>query len=136
MLSPKRTNFRKYQRKIRSTARSVPKKQLVFGTSGIKSIQFGRLNARCLEAARRAIVRHFKRNAKVWIRVFPHIGVSAKPAEVRMGKGKGAHSYWAAFVRPGDVLFEFDGIDLQKAQEAARLGSAKLPIKTEFIVKQ
>nr|YP_009647141.1 ribosomal protein L16 [Chloropicon maureeniae]QBX98816.1 ribosomal protein L16 [Chloropicon maureeniae] len=137
MLSPKRTKFRKFQRKSHAQkAICVSKKDLIFGTSGLKALQFGRIPARCLEAARRVMIRHFKRNARIWLRVFPHLGVSTKPAEVRMGKGKGPHAYWAACVRPGQVIFEFGGIDPQIAKEAARLGGTKLPVKTQFILEK
>jgi large subunit ribosomal protein L16 len=151
MLAPKKTKFRKFHRRINfsyvkrkgSRSRGIlpksslnPKTDLVFGFCGIKALEPVKLHARCIEAARRAMTRRLKRSGKIWIRVFPSISVSAKPNEIRMGKGKGPHSFWAAFVRPGQVLFEIDRVPLKDAKHACELASAKLPIRTAFIQKK
>ena len=109
---------------------------LNFGTFGIKALEECWITARQLEAARIAVTREMKRQGQVWIRIFPDKPVTKKPAEVRMGKGKGAPEYWAAVVRPGRILFEIDGVDSESAKEALRLAAQKLPIKTKFIVKR
>lgn len=132
MLQPKRTKFRK-QFKGRIHGVSKGGTELNFGTYGIKALEPERITARQIEAARRAITRHMKRAGRVWIRVFPDLPVTAKPTEVRMGKGKGSVEYWAARVAPGRVIFELDGVSEEIAREAFRLGVAKLPIKTRFI---
>ncbi|HLK23544.1 MAG TPA: 50S ribosomal protein L16, partial [Caulobacteraceae bacterium] len=108
---------------------------LNFGSHGLKSLQPERVTARQIEAARRAITRQMKRQGRVWIRVFPDLPVSDKPAEVRMGKGKGAIEYWAARVAPGRIMFEVDGVSDQTAREALRLGAAKLPIRTKVVAR-
>ncbi len=132
MLQPKRTKFRKqFKGRIKGMAKGGF--SLDFGTYGLKALEPERVTARQIEAARRAITRQMKRQGRVWIRVFPDVPVSSKPTEVRMGKGKGAPEYWAARVNPGRILFEIDGVSHEVAQEALRLGAAKLPIRTRFI---
>ena len=132
MLQPKRTKFRKqFKGRIHGAAKGGF--NLDFGQYGLKAMEPDRLTARQIEAARRAITRHMKRAGRVWIRVFPDVPVSKKPAEVRMGSGKGAPEFWAARVKPGRVLFELDGVSVQVAREALELAAAKLPIKTRFV---
>lgn len=132
MLQPKRTKFRKqFKGRIKGAAKGGF--SLDFGTFGLKALEPERVTARQIEAARRAITRQMKRQGRVWIRVFPDVPVSSKPTEVRMGKGKGAPEYWAARVHPGRILFEIDGVSHEVAEEALRLGAAKLPIRTRFI---
>ena len=132
MLSPKRTKYRKaFKGRISGAAKGGF--NLDFGSFGLKAMEPDRLTARQIEAARRAITRHMKRAGRVWIRVFPDVPVSKKPAEVRMGSGKGAPEFWAARVKPGRVLFELEGVTPQIAREALALGAAKLPIKTRFV---
>ena len=134
MLQPKRTKYRKaFKGRIRGAAKGGF--NLDFGAYGLKAMEPDRLTARQIEAARRAITRHMKRAGRVWIRVFPDVPVSKKPAEVRMGSGKGAPEFWAARVKPGRVLFELDGVPLQVAREALELAAAKLPIKTRFVAR-
>ena len=134
MLSPKRTKFRKAH-KGRIHGKAKGGYQLNFGAYGLKAMAPCRLTARQIEAARRTITRHMKRAGRVWIRVFPDLPVSQKPAEVRQGKGKGAPEYWACRIKPGRIMFEIDGVSLAIAREAMELASAKLPIKTRFIVR-
>jgi len=132
MLQPKRTKFRKqFKGRIKGAAKGGF--NLDFGTFGLKALEPERVTARQIEAARRAITRQMKRQGRVWIRVFPDVPVSSKPTEVRMGKGKGAPEYWACRVKPGRILFEIDGVSHEIAEEALRLGAAKLPIRTRFI---
>jgi len=132
MLQPKRTKFRKqFKGRIKGAAKGGF--NLDFGTFGLKALEPERVTARQIEAARRAITRQMKRQGRVWIRVFPDVPVSSKPTEVRMGKGKGAPEYWACRVNPGRILFEIDGVSHEIAEEALRLGAAKLPIRTRFI---
>ena len=107
-----------------------------FGSFGLKVTERGRLTARQIEAARRAITRHIKRGGRVWIRVFPDKPISSKPAEVRMGNGKGNPEYWVALVQPGRVIYELDGVDEELAREAFRLAAAKLPLKSIFVTRQ
>src|SRR6202012_1730713 len=134
MLSPKRTKFRKqFKGRIHGAAKSGT--QLNFGEYGLKAMEPERLNAREIEAARRAITRGMKRAGRVWIRIFPDFPVSKKPAEVRMGAGKGAPEFWAARVKPGRILFELDGVPVIVAKEALALAAAKLPIKTRFVAR-
>src|SRR5213596_1147659 len=134
MLQPKRTKFRKaHKGRIRGLATSA--KDLTFGQFGLKATEPERVTARQIEAARRALTRHMKRAGRVWIRVFPDVPVSKKPAEVRMGSGKGAPELWVARVKPGRVLFEIDGVTVQTAKEALSLAAAKLPIKTRFVAR-
>ena len=132
MLQPKRTKFRK-QFKGRINGAAKRGTQLNFGEYGLKAMEPERLNAREIEAARRAITREMKRAGRVWIRVFPDLPVSKKPVEVRMGKGKGSVEYWAARVHPGRILFEVDGVPPDVAKEALRLGAMKLPIITRVV---
>ena len=134
MLSPKRTKFRKAH-KGRIHGMSKGGTTLNFGAYGLKATSPERITARQIEAARRAITRHLRRTGRLWIRVFPDVPVSSKPAEVRMGKGKGAPSHWVAPVRPGRIMFEVDGVPLETAQEALRLGAQKLPVKCKFVVR-
>ena len=132
MLQPKKTKFRKMQKgKMKGFAQRGH--QLSFGSFGIKALEETWITARQIEAARIAVTRYMKRQGQVWIRIFPDKPVTSKPAEVRMGKGKGAPEYWAAVVRPGRVLFECDGVSKEVAQEALRLAAQKLPIKTKFV---
>ena len=133
MLQPKRTKYRKFQKgsiggKISNTS------VLRFGSFGMKSLCAGRLNAQVIESARRAITRKLRRNGQVWIRIFPDIAVSEKPAEVRMGKGKGNPSFWICRIQPGQVLFELEGISIELAKQAIFLASKKIPFSTQFIV--
>ena len=135
MLSPKKTKFRKaHKGRIHGNAKGGS--SLNFGSYGMKALQPNRITARQIEAARRAITRHIKRQGRVWIRVFPDVPVTKKPVEVRMGKGKGAVEFWACRVKPGRVMFELDGVSESLAKEAFELASAKLPIKTKFISRQ
>ncbi|MGI9524753.1 MAG: 50S ribosomal protein L16 [Hyphomicrobiaceae bacterium] len=134
MLQPKRTKFRKAMKgRIKGAAKGGT--SLNFGSHGLKAVEPERITARQIEAARRAITRHMKRAGRVWIRVFPDLPVSSKPAEVRMGKGKGSPEYWAAKVHPGRIMFELDGVSDELAREALKLGAAKLPIKTRIITR-
>lgn len=132
MLSPKRTKFRKaHKGRIHGNAKGAT--QLNFGSHGLKATSPERVTARQIEAARRAITRHMKRAGRVWIRIFPDVPVSQKPAEVRQGKGKGAPEYWAARVKPGRIMFEIDGVDDGTAREALALAAAKLPCRTRVV---
>ena len=134
MLQPKRTKFRKVMKgRIKGAAKGGT--ALNFGSHGLKAVEPERITARQIEAARRAITRHMKRAGRVWIRVFPDLPVSSKPAEVRMGKGKGSPDYWAARVNPGRIMFELDGVSDELAREALKLGAAKLPIKTRIVTR-
>ena len=135
MLQPKRTKYRKMM-KGRNRGLSHRGSKVDFGEFGLKAVSRGRLTARQIEAARRAMTRKVKRGAKIWIRVFPDKPITKKPAEVRMGKGKGAPEYWAATISPGRMLFECDGVDENVAREALRLAAQKLPIKTKFIIRR
>lgn len=132
MLQPKRTKFRK-QHKGRIHGLSKGGTDLNFGAFGLKAMEPERVTARQIEAARRAMTRHMKRAGRVWIRIFPDLPVSSKPAEVRMGKGKGSPDYWACRVKPGRIMFEIDGVSEEIAREAMRLAAAKLPIKCRFV---
>ncbi|WP_259780394.1 50S ribosomal protein L16 [Aestuariispira ectoiniformans] len=132
MLSPKRTKFRKaHKGRIHGNAKGGT--SLNFGGFGLKALEPGRITARQIEAARRALTRHIKRQGKVWIRIFPDVPVSQKPAEVRMGKGKGTPEYWAARVKPGRIMFEMDGVQGETARRAFELAAAKLPIKCKVV---
>ena len=134
MLQPKRTKFRKaHKGRIHGNAKSGT--TLNFGTYGLKALKPGRLNARQIEACRRAITRHIKRAGRIWIRVFPDVPVSKKPTEVRMGKGKGSPEFWAAKVKPGRIMFELDGVEAELAKEALRRGQAKLSIDTRIVTR-
>ena len=132
MLQPKKTKFRKqFKGRIHGVAKGAT--SLDYGEYGLKAMEPERITARQIEAARRALTRHMKRAGRVWIRVFPDVPVSSKPAEVRMGKGKGAPEYWVARVKPGRIMFEIDGVSVEIAREALTLAAAKLPIKTRFV---
>jgi large subunit ribosomal protein L16 len=134
MLQPSRTKYRKaHKGRIHGAAKGGF--SLNFGAFGLKAVEPGRVTARQLEAARRAVTRHLKRVGRVWIRVFPDVPISRKPAEVRMGSGKGSPEYWVCRVHPGRVMFEIDGVPRALAQEAFDLASAKLPIKTRFVAR-
>ncbi len=134
MLSPKRTKFRKAH-KGRIHGKAKGGFMLNFGAFGLKALQPERITARQIEAARRAMTRHMKRAGRVWIRIFPDVPVSQKPAEVRMGSGKGTPEFWACRVKPGRILFELDGVPKALAREACALAAAKLPIKTRFVTR-
>ncbi len=132
MLSPKRSKFRKaHKGRIHGHAKSGY--QLNFGSYGLKAAAPERVTARQIEAARRAITRHMKRAGRVWIRIFPDVPISRKPAEVRQGKGKGTPEYWACRVKPGRIMFEVDGVPIETARRAFVLAAAKLPLKTRFV---
>jgi large subunit ribosomal protein L16 len=134
MLSPKRTKYRKaHKGRIHGAAKGGY--ALNFGSYGLKAAEPDRLTARQIEAARRAITRHLKRAGRVWIRIFPDVPVSTKPAEVRMGSGKGAPEFWVARVHPGRIMFEIDGVPRDLAKRAFELAAAKLPIKTRFVTR-
>lgn len=134
MLQPKRTNYRKaHKGRIKGVAKGGF--TLSFGGYGLKALEPERVTARQIEAARRAITRAMKRAGRVWIRIFPDVPVSSKPAEVRMGSGKGAPEFWAARVKPGRIMFEIDGVPLETAKEALTLGAAKLPIRTKIVAR-
>jgi large subunit ribosomal protein L16 len=134
MLQPKRSKFRKaHKGRIHGQAKGGT--SLNFGSHGLKAIEPERISARQIEAARRAITRHMKRAGRVWIRIFPDVPVTKKPAEVRMGSGKGSPELWVARVKPGRIMFELDGVSDQVAREALVLGAAKLPIKTRIVTR-
>ena len=134
MLQPKSTKFRKQQKgRLRGMAQRG--NRVSFGEFGLKATTGGRLTARQIEAARRAITRHVKRGAKVWIRIFPDKPISKKPLEVRQGKGKGNVEYWVAQIKPGTVLYEMEGVPEELAREALRLAAAKLPLQTTFATR-
>ena len=134
MLQPMRTKFRKaHKGRIHGVATSG--QNLSYGQFGLKAVEPDRVTARQIEAARRCITRHMKRVGKLWIRIFPDVPVSLKPAEVRMGSGKGSTEFWACRVHPGRIMFEIDGVPEQTAREAFALAAAKLPIKTKFITR-
>lgn len=134
MLQPARTKYRK-QQKGRNTGVALRGAKVSFGEFGLKAIERGRLTSRQIEAARRAMTRHIKRGGRIWIRIFPDKPVSQKPAEVRMGNGKGSPEYYVAEIQPGKVLYEMDGVNEELAKEAFRLAAAKLPIKTVFTIR-
>lgn len=134
MLSPKRTKFRKaFKGRIHGMAKGGT--TLNFGAYGLKAVEPERVTARQIEAARRAMTRHMKRVGRVWIRVFPDVPVTQKPAEVRQGKGKGSVEYWVAKVKPGRIMFEIDGVTQEVARRAFELAAAKLPLKTRFVMR-
>lgn len=135
MLQPARTKYRK-QQKGRNKGVATRGSKVSFGEYGLKAITRGRLTSRQIEAARRAMTRHIKRGGRIWIRIFPDKPVSQKPAEVRMGNGKGNPEYFVSEIQPGKVLYEMDGVDEVTAREAFRLASAKLPILTTFVIRQ
>ena len=132
MLSPKKTKYRK-QFKGRIHGNAKGNYELNFGSYGLKAMQPERITSRQIEAARKAITRQLKRVGRLWIRIFPDVPVSKKPAEVRMGKGKGSVEFWACRVKPGRIMFEVDGVDINEAKKAMTLASAKLPIKCKFV---
>lgn len=132
MLMPKRVKYRKQQRG-RMKGKANRGSKIAFGQFGLKALQPGWITARQIEAARIAMTRHIKRGGKVWIRVFPDKPVTEKPAETRMGKGKGSPEYWVAVVKPGRILFELGGVSEELAREALRLASHKLPVQTKFV---
>jgi large subunit ribosomal protein L16 len=132
MLSPKRTKYRKAH-KGRIHGKAKGGSSLNFGSFGLKSLSPGRITARQIEAARRAMTRHMKRLGRVWIRVFPDVPVSKKPAEVRQGKGKGTPEFWACRIKPGRIMFEIDGVPSGTARRAFELAAAKLPLQTRFV---
>lgn len=135
MLQPKRTKFRKqFKGRIKGDAKGGS--DLNFGSFGLKATEPERVTARQIEAARRAMTRHMKRQGRVWIRIFPDVPVTSKPTEVRMGKGKGSVDFWACKVKPGRVMFEIDGVGEDIAREALRLAAMKLPIKTRVVVRE
>lgn len=131
MLQPKRTKYRK-QFKGRNRGVATRGNKVSFGEFGLKAVEHGRITARQIEAARRAMSRHLKRGGKIWIRIFPDKPISKKPLEVRQGKGKGNVEYWVALVQPGRVMFEIEGVSVELAKEALTLAAAKLPVKTLF----
>ncbi len=134
MLSPKRTKYRKaHKGRIHGNAKAGT--SLNFGAFGLKAMTPGRVTARQIEASRRAITRHMKRSGRIWIRIFPDVPVSQKPAEVRQGKGKGTPEYWACRVKPGRIMFEVDGVPQELAKSALELAAAKLPVQTRFVVR-
>jgi large subunit ribosomal protein L16 len=134
MLQPKRTKFRK-QFKGRNRGLATTGSKVSFGEYGLKAVERGKITARQIEAARRAMTRHIKRGGKIWIRVFPDVPVSKKPLEVRMGKGKGNVEFWVCKIQPGRVLYEMEGVTETIAREAFRLASAKIPFKTSFVFR-
>ena len=135
MLQPKKTKFRKAH-KGRIHGKAKGGFELNFGEFGLKTLDAGRITSRQIEAARRAMTRYIARGGRIWIRIFPDVPVSKKPAEVRMGKGKGSVEYWVAKVKPGRIMYEITGVEEEKAREAMRLASMKLPVKTRFVKRQ
>ncbi|HKF95440.1 MAG TPA: 50S ribosomal protein L16 [Gammaproteobacteria bacterium] len=134
MLQPKRTKFRK-QQKGRNRGLALVGNRVSFGEYGLKATTRGRITARQIEAARRAMTRHVKRGGKIWIRIFPDKPVTKKPLEVRQGKGKGNVEYWVAQIQPGSMLYEMEGIEEDVAREALKLAAAKLPVRTVFVTR-
>jgi large subunit ribosomal protein L16 len=135
MLQPKRAKYRK-QMRGRMKGKATRGTQVAFGEFGLQALEPAWVTARQIEAARRAIVRHVRRRGKYWIRIFPDKPVTAKPAETRMGKGKGSVDHWVAVVKPGRIMFELSGVSEEMAREAMRLASHKLPIKCQFVKRQ
>jgi len=135
MLAPKKVKFRKMQ-KGRRRGLAYRGSTINFGDYGLVALEAGWISSRQIESARVAITRQMKRTGKLWIRIFPDKPVTAKPAETRMGKGKGAPEYWVAVVKPGRIMFEFEGVDIEDAKEAVRLAGHKLPIKTKIIYRE
>lgn len=134
MLMPKKTKFRKIRKgKIKGVAAN--NQYVAFGAFGLQTMQAGRISSRQIEAARQAMTRYIKRGGKIWIRIFPHIAVTKKPQDVKMGSGKGNPEYFAAKVKPGMIMFEMDDVSEEQAREALRLAAHKLPVKTKFVVK-
>lgn len=135
MLQPKKTKFRKAH-KGRIHGKAKGGFTLNFGDYGLKALEPARITSRQIESARRAMTRHIARGGRIWIRMFPDVPVSGKPAEVRMGKGKGSTEYWIARIKPGRIMYEMTGVDEEIAREAMRLASMKLPVKTRFVSRQ
>ncbi|MAC66428.1 MAG: 50S ribosomal protein L16 [Proteobacteria bacterium] len=135
MLQPARRKYRK-EHKGRNTGMAVRGSSVAFGSYGLKAITRGRLTSRQIESARRAMTRHIKRGGRIWIRIFPDKPVTKKPAEVRMGKGKGSVEFYVAEIKPGKVLYEMDGVDEGLAKQAFRLAAAKLPLSVKFVTRQ
>ena len=137
MLQPKKTKYRKYQKR-KGHDRGIAQKgtTLAYGDYGLMATSQARITARQIEAARIAITRHIRRGGRVWIRIFPDLPITKKPAEVRMGKGKGSLEAWVAPVKPGRMLFEMEGVSVELAREAMRLASMKLPVSTRFCVRE
>jgi large subunit ribosomal protein L16 len=135
MLQPKRVKYRKTHKGHRR-GRAQAGNTVVFGDFALQALESAWVTSRQIEAARRAITRHIRRGGKVWIRIFPDKPVTKKPAETRMGKGKGAPEFWVAVVKPGRILFELEGVDIKLAKEAIRLAAAKLPIRSKFVTRQ
>ena len=135
MLQPKKTKFRK-QHKMKAKGNATRGAEIAFGSFGLKSMDTAWITGRQLEAARIALTRYMKREGQSWIRVFPDKPITKKPAEVRMGKGKGAPEYWVAVIKPGTIMFEAEGVPLSIAKEAMRLASQKLPVLTKFIIRR
>ena len=134
MLQPKRTKYRK-QQKLRYNGLANRGTKVSFGSFGLKAVTSGRITNRQIESARIAMTRYMKREGKVWIRIFPDKPITAKPQEVRMGKGKGALDHWVCPIKPGRVLFELDGVPIEVAQEALRLAAQKLPVLCKFVIR-
>jgi large subunit ribosomal protein L16 len=134
MLQPKRTKYRK-QQKMRNRGLATRGNKVSFGEYGLKAVGRGRITARQIEAARRAMTRHIKRGGKIWIRIFPDKPITKKPLEVRQGKGKGSVEYWVAQIQPGRMLYEMEGVTEEIAREAFQLAAAKLPIQTTFVTR-
>ncbi len=135
MLQPKKTKFRKMH-KMKSKGNATRGAEVAFGSFGLKSLETAWVTSRQIEAARVAVTRFMKREGQIWIRIFPDKPITRKPAEVRMGKGKGAPEYWVAVVKPGRIIFEADGVPMATAKEALRLAAQKLPVITRFIVRR
>ena len=135
MLAPKKVKFRKRQR-CRLRGKAQRGNSVSFGEVGLKALEHGKITSQQIESARIAIMRHIKRGGKVWIRIFPDVPVTSKPAEVRMGKGKGAPDGWVAPVKPGRIMYEVKGVDMELMKEALKRASYKLPIKTTIVVKE
>ena len=136
MLQPKKIRWRKHHKELQRLRGITPRgASLNFGTYGLKAMEAGRITARQIEAARIAMTRHIKRQGHIWIRIFPDLPVSSKPAEVRMGKGKGNPEYWVAAVRLGRILYEMEGVEKSVAREALTLAASKLPIRTKFVIR-
>jgi len=135
MLMPKRVKYRKLQRG-RMSGKATRGSHVAFGEYGLQATECGWITSRQIEAARVAMTRHVKRGGKIWIRIFPHKSITKKPAETRMGKGKGAPEGWVAVVKPGVVLYEMEGVSEETAREAFRLASYKLPIATKFLSRE
>jgi len=136
MLQPKKIRWRKHHKELQRLRGITPRgASLNFGTYGLKAVEAGRITARQIEAARIAMTRHIKRQGRIWIRIFPDLPVSSKPAEVRMGKGKGSPEYWVAAVRLGRIFYEMEGVDETTAREALTLAASKLPLRTKIVVR-